>query len=82
MPQGITDTVATALPLAADVAAARKVLEEAELKVLKRTEVPQRLCLPIQLLDSIAFDRAKSWAKTNGEEYITLKANSEGILAL
>lgn len=38
--------------------------------------------IPIELLNSLAFNRAIQWAKTNGEDYITLKANSEGILSL
>ena len=36
----------------------------------------------IAFIDSLAFNRAKVWAKTNGEDYITLKANKEGILSL
>lgn len=38
--------------------------------------------LPLKLLDSIAFAKAKAWAKTNGQDYIELKPNSEGVLSL
>lgn len=38
--------------------------------------------LTLELLDSIKFSRAKSWAKTNGQDYIELKVNSEGVLSL
>lgn len=37
--------------------------------------------LPLQILDSLAFSRAKAWAKTNGED-IKLNSNSEGVLSL
>lgn len=84
MPQGTSTDITAAVTAAAAAKKVQEEEEEAEMKVIKRAEVvpPQRLCLPIKLLDSIAFDRAKSWAKTNGEDYIALKADKEGILAL
>ena len=38
--------------------------------------------LGLKVVDSLAFNRAKAWCKTNGDDYITLKADSEGILSL
>lgn len=40
------------------------------------------VCLPLNLLDSVAFSRAKVWSKTNGEDHIKLKSNGEGVLSL
>jgi len=39
------------------------------------------ISLPLKLLDSLAFERAKAWAKTNGED-IKLKTDDKGILSL
>ena len=38
--------------------------------------------IPLKLLDDLSFFRAKNWAKTNGETYMTLKADKEGVLSL
>lgn len=38
--------------------------------------------LYVKLIDSLAFTRAKSWAKTNGQDYIELKTDDNGDASL
>jgi hypothetical protein len=42
----------------------------------------EQVFLPIKLADSPAFTKAKTWAKSNGEDRIRFKINNEGDLYL
>jgi hypothetical protein len=63
------------------------IIEQRQEPTLTATEEPQEFKLPMKLVDdfmnkAIYIVRAKTWARTNGLDYLTFKANSEGVLSL
>ena len=65
----------------------KEVIIEPEPKQIIIEQKLQEFKLPMKLVDdfmnkAIYIVRAKTWPKTNGVDYLTFKANSEGVLSL
>lgn len=53
-----------------------------ERQPLRKPMDAKTIRLYLKLIDSLAFSRAKSWAKTNGQDYIELKTDDNGQASL
>lgn len=49
---------------------------------IKSNTISPILRLPLKVVESAAFSKIRLWAKSNGEQYLELRGDKDGVLSL